>query len=701
MARPSAERLHAEWLSLVERSRPFLTVPVLKRALPDGLAGAPAADLRLAYAEWRADPGLCARWIRWVLEELLELRGAVAAATEADPSHRVAEHGVTLRPDYVVRDGDTAVLLVGIVEPGAPFERAASRAAWAAGPIDRAAELARASGVELALVTDGARWTLVWARRGQPTGTCTWRAELWLEEPVTLRAFTTLLGAHRFFAFPVSEGLGALLRESAERQQEVTDRLGSQVRRAVELLFATLDREDRDRHGDLLRALDDAEVYRGAVTVMIRLVFLFVAEERRLLPIDDPRYAETLAASTLRSQLQERADREGEDPLERSTAGWHRLLALFRAVHGGIEHHELRLPAYGGGLFDPDRFPFLEGRAEGTDWHAVAADPLPVDDRTLLHLLDALQSLDQGGREGARVLLSFRALDVEQIGHVYEGLLDHTAVRITDAALALDGKLEPELSVGDLEAWAGEGVLAERLARATGRSAKAITKALAAEPDDLARARLRAACANDDALLARVAPYHALLRVDLRGDPMVLPAGSLYVTQALDRRASGTYYTPRSLAEEVVQHALDPVAFSPGPAQEADAALWRLRPAAELLDLKVADIAMGSGAFLVAACRYLAARLLEAWAALDEGAEWTAFGRPRASARDEPPLPRDPEERERLAHRLVAERCLYGVDKNPMAVEMAKLSLWLITLAKDRPFSFVDHALRAGTRCSA
>ena len=107
-------------------------------------------------------------------------------------------------------------------------------------------------------------------------------------------------------------------------------------------------------------------MYRGAVTVMMRLVFLFVAEERRLLPIDDPRYAETLAASTLRAQLQERADRDGEDPLERSTAAWHRVLALFRAVHGGIEHDALRLPAYGGGLFDPDRYPFLEGRPPGS-----------------------------------------------------------------------------------------------------------------------------------------------------------------------------------------------------------------------------------------------------------------------------------------------------------------------------------------------
>jgi hypothetical protein len=101
---------------------------------------------------------------------------------------------------------------------------------------------------------------------------------------------------------------------------------------------------------------------------------------------------------------------------------------------------------------------------------------------------------------------------------------------------------------------------------------------------------------------------------------------------------------------------------------------------------------MGSGAFLVAACRYLANRLLEAWKPELDPADGGPAGLTGGGAA----LPADPLEREALAHRLVAERCLYGVDKNPMAVEMAKLSLWLITLAKDRPFSFVDHALRPG-----
>src|SRR5688500_3022830 len=108
MARGRAriEDHHAEWLSLVETSGPFLSVPALKRALPDGLEAPPAAqqDLRVAYTEWHEDPGLQQRWVRWVLDELLGLRDAVADATEADPSHRLAEHSVTLRPSHVVRD---------------------------------------------------------------------------------------------------------------------------------------------------------------------------------------------------------------------------------------------------------------------------------------------------------------------------------------------------------------------------------------------------------------------------------------------------------------------------------------------------------------------------------------------------------------------------------------------------------------------
>ena len=99
----------------------------------------------------------------------------------------------------------------------------------------------------------------------------------------------------------------------------------------------------------------------------------------------------------------------------------------------------------------------------------------------------------------------------------------------------------------------------------------------------------------------------------------------------------------------------------------------------EILELKILDPATGSGAFLVEACRQLAARLVDAW---------SIHGRPSNIPADEDELVQ--------ALRLVAQRCLYGVDKNPMAIDLARLSLWLATFARDHEFTFIDHALRHG-----
>ena len=116
------------------------------------------------------------------------------------------------------------------------------------------------------------------------------------------------------------------------------------------------------------------------------------AEERGLLLLGDERYEANYALSTLRMQLR----KESEEILERRWDAWSRLLAIFRAVFGGIEHENLRLPALGGSLFDPDRFPFLEGRAKGSDWRIDTAKPLPIDNRTVLLLLEAIQQCQIG-----------------------------------------------------------------------------------------------------------------------------------------------------------------------------------------------------------------------------------------------------------------------------------------------------------------
>ena len=125
----------------------------------------------------------------------------------------------------------------------------------------------------------------------------------------------------------------------------------------------------------------------------------------------------------------------------------------------------------------------------------------------------------------------------------------------------------------------------------------------------------------------------------------------------------------RSLTEPIVRTTLQPILKQLGE---------KPRPE-QILDLKVCDPAMGSGAFLVEACRFLAEALVESWA---------AYGEVQIIPPDQEPVLH--------ARRLIAQRCLYGVDKNPFAVDLAKLSLWLATLAKDHPFTFLDHSLRHG-----
>jgi hypothetical protein len=184
---------------------------------------------------------------------------------------------------------------------------------------------------------------------------------------------------------------------------------------------------------------------------------------------------------------------------------------------------------------------------------------------------------------------------------------------------------------------------------------------------------------------------------------VILP-GSAYVTAGTERRSTGTHYTPRSLTEPIVQRTLEPLVYV-GPAEGLPRDQWRLRSPAEILALKICDMAMGSASFDVQADRYLAELLVESW---EEYARHPAnnggAGAAEPAREDEQEIlsafaalrEASPDDRLIIARRLIAERCLYGVDKNPMAVEIAKLSMWLVTMAKDRPFTFLDHAFKCG-----
>ena len=724
----SIARHHAEWLSLVEVSGPFLSMPVLVDAFPQGLdAHDPIAtnQLRAAYEEWsdnqaglRPDPAIHTAWVRYVLEKTLEMPAEILADRQGIPEGIkvvVAEHNEVLRPDVVVRlpaePGGAGVgpprLLVQVLRADQELEKPLPDHVWKASPATRIVELLHATEVGLGLLTNGERWMLVAAPRGETTTFVSWYTSLWLEEPLTLRAFRTLLGAERFFNVPNDRTLDALLASSAREQHEVTDQLGYQVRQAVEILVQAIDRADQDRGHGLLVDVNEERLYETALTLMMRLVFLLAADERGLLLLGDPTYDQYYAVSTLRAQLRETADQQGEDVLERRFDAWCRLLATFRAVHGGVQHENLRLPAYGGSLFDPDRFPFLEGRLAGTRWGSTPADPLPISNRTVLHLLDALQILQvkvPGGGPAEARRLSFRALDIEQIGHVYEGLLDHVAVRAEAPIVGLVGTRdkEPEIPLADLEASEAEGdaALVKYLCEQSGRSSGALKRALGAQPTRAGAVnagRLRAACGNDEDLYRRVLPFAGLIRDDDLGFPVVVLPGSVYVTAGPTRRATGTHYTPRTLTEPIVQHTLEPLVYD-GPADGKPRAEWKLRSPAAILDLKVCDMAMGSGAFLVQACRYLSERLTEAWDNLAPPVserdstprgprpQITPEGDPATGDASETIIPAEGEERLALARRLVVDRCLYGVDKNHLAVEMAKLfasetAMWVATEA--------------------
>ena len=226
---------------------------------------------------------------------------------------------------------------------------------------------------------------------------------------------------------------------------------------------------------------------------------------------------------------------------------------------------------------------------------------------------------------------------------------------------------------------AGYGIadrLIEFLADETGRSANTLKKAFTSRPE-IDEHRLLLCCGSDFRLAGRVGRFAGLLREDTFGMPVVIAEGSVFVTEGSDRRSSGTHYTPRSLTEPIVQHTLEPLVYI-GPAEGLPKAEWKLKSPREILALKVCDMAMGSGAFLVQTCRYLGERLVEAWENAEKANPGQFIATPEGELSSGDPaerlIPADPAERLAIARRYVADRCLYGVDINPMAVEMSAVS---------------------------
>ncbi len=267
-------------------------------------------------------------------------------------------------------------------------------------------------------------------------------AQTWVEEPLTRNAFLTVIARQYIIGGDPNERLAKLFEESVAAAEEITEALGAQVRRAVELLIQAFDevchRAPAPRSFPIRCQPTRTTSTQAAVTVMMRVVFLLFAEERGLLPQSEL-FLQGYGISGDLDALEHRDIGDGEESLDSTYLTWHRLLATSQALYQRrVSFENMRMPAYGGSLFDPDRFTFLTASNE----HSTLA--LPVSDRVMLHVLRSVQVAQLKGGDARRI--SFRDIDVEQIGYIYEGLLGYTCTRVGDIHVGLIGTAgsEPE-----------------------------------------------------------------------------------------------------------------------------------------------------------------------------------------------------------------------------------------------------------------
>lgn len=685
-SRDPMERFHDEWLGLV---KPIDGLVVSKPALIDAQVARP--DDKTLPERFRAqlttpDPAT-ARIASFpaFLADILALGPERWVAGDELPDRfrlAVPDTGQLLAPGLaLVREsGADPVALLWELPPGLPLDtRETVTGGWDYPPSAKFDRLLRHAGVPIGVLSNGSQVRVLYAPHGASTGALTFPIGFMATSagrPV-LDAFVMLLHATRWFGVAPEQQLPALLAASREAQGRVTKALADQVLEALHILLAGFENAATGGTDSALAAayrepeLGPDHVYAGLLTCMLRLVFVLYAEDNNLLPVDDDFYAEHLSALALYEDLAADAGAY-PDAMARRFGAYGRLLALFRAIFFGISHGSLRMPPRHGELFSPHTYLFLEGNREPSAPGPGDADgrrrlDVPaIDDETVYLVLRRLLVL---GEER----LSYKALDVEQIGSVYENLMGFHVVELSTEAVCLK-KSRTWISGDDL-AGEAQGARAKWLQDEAGLAK--------ADADRIAKAT--SGIRKPDAIL------DALIEGGAADPHSRTAAGRFVIQPGPERRRSGSHYTPRSLTAPIVEKTLAPLlAALPrrgAKLAEAPADDSASGPSSEdLLSLKICDPAMGSGAFLVEAVRQLGDHVVAAWRREGRaGALLPSHGPAHAM-----------EEAVAQARRLVAQRCIYGVDKNPQAVTLAKLSLWLVTLAKHKPFSFLDHALRCG-----
>ena len=660
-----------EWLGHVQPTGLVISTLVLDELglIPppqDAIDTAAFAETLSVYDDDKASRGslLPDPWA--LLRDILEWPASmVAGLPDGEPiptdlCHSL-DHETLLRPTYALKGprGEGWQLLVRVEATGIDLDQRGALDGWEATPHQRFERLLRETGVGTGVLIgtwskgerQHAELRLITAPRGETSGWISWplRDLASVAGRPMLGGLKLLLGSFRLFNAPENARLPALLKASRERQAEVSTRLAGQVLAALYELLRGFDAAEADLVRELA-ASNPHHLYEGLLTVLLRLVFVLYAEDRDLMPSrrdgDGLKlYEEGYSVRSLFARL-ENDTALHPDTMDERRGAWGQLLALFRLIHGG--HRSGFMQARGGKLFNEAEFPFLMGKRAADEPDRVP----PLSDGCVHRVLESLMIVN-----GER--LSYRTLDVEQIGSVYETVMGFTAQLAAGRSVAIKaGKNNKTPVYVDCDALCATPAKDREKAikEATGRG-----QLPTAVKRGLTEGRTPEAMA---AALGQIA--------DERGSPraQAIAPGTPILQPTDERRRTGSHYTPRSLTEPIVSKALEP-AF----ARMGDTATPE-----EVLSLKVCDPACGSGAFLVEATRQIGARLVKAW---------------EAHSSLKPAIPQD-EDDELHARRLVAQRCIYGVDRNPMATDLAKLSLWLATLARDHEFSFLDHALKSG-----
>ena len=529
---------------------------------------------------------------------------------------------------------------------------------WSTSATRRLERLLRETEIPIGLLVSPTHLRLVYAPVGENAGSITFRFADMLEtmgRPI-LGAFDPLFNREMLFIGEESHQLPALLKHSRDMQANVSIELARQVLDGLYDLVRGTQAANARTDGKLLQhllATNPNLIYEGQLNVLMRLVFLLFAEDRGLMP-DSELYNQHYSVHALFERL--RQDHAlHHDTMDDRYGAWAQLLALFRLVFHGYRHEDLKLPPRYGYLFDPDRFPFLEGRVTDPKTGDEADLDVPlIGDGAIFRLLDGLLFLN-----GERI--SYRTLDVEQIGSVYETMMGFELARAEGQTIAIRPQKKHGAAVNlDLD---------QLLNLSAADRHKTFTEETGRKLSGTRKTEFGGSTTTDELLAVLQGPTANSNLIARNATPHLAQPGTLLLQPTDARRKSGSHYTPRKLTEPIVRKALGPVLANLG-----DKPFPK-----EILDLKICDPAVGSGAFLVEACRQLGGELVKAWAA--HGGK--------------PVIP--PDEDEVLhARRLVAQRCLYGVDRNPMAADLAKLSLWLATLAKDHPLTFLAHAIRSG-----